>query len=261
MDFTILHFDELESTNTEALNQAKRGAGEGLCIVARRQTGGRGRHGRVWISEKDAGLYFSVVLRPKIEIRFLPLITLMTAVAVFETLKQLGVENLDIKWANDVQAGGRKLSGILAETCETNVDLAVVVGVGINLSSSNLPPELREIATSIEAETNQIPDAEKLLQTLTRSFSVYYDILQGAGGMQKIRAEWTQRSSYAFGKQVRVCLANETLCGATHGIEPDGALRVETETGEIKIVRAGDVEKLRENKTRLDTENKRTANS
>jgi hypothetical protein len=73
MKFTILRFDSVGSTNTEALNQAKLGAGEGLCIVARRQTAGRGRHGRVWVSEPGAGLYFSLVLRPKIENRFLPL--------------------------------------------------------------------------------------------------------------------------------------------------------------------------------------------
>ncbi|MCA1637117.1 MAG: hypothetical protein LC768_02065 [Acidobacteria bacterium] len=61
MKFTILRFDTIESTNTEALNQAKQGANEGLCIIARQQIAGRGRHGRIWISEKDAGLFFSLV--------------------------------------------------------------------------------------------------------------------------------------------------------------------------------------------------------
>jgi len=74
MNFTILRFDILESTNTEAINQAKLGAGEGLCVVADEQTAGRGRHGRTWISDKGSGLYFSIVLRPNLAVRFLPLI-------------------------------------------------------------------------------------------------------------------------------------------------------------------------------------------
>src|SRR5688572_23226363 len=82
MNFTILAYDSIDSTNTEALKQARQGADEGLCILARQQTAGRGRRGRTWVSEKDAGLYFSIVLRPKIETKYLTLITLMAAVAV-----------------------------------------------------------------------------------------------------------------------------------------------------------------------------------
>jgi len=245
MNFTILRFDTIESTNTEALNQARRGADEGLCVVARQQTAGRGRHGRVWISEKDAGLFFSVVLRPPLEIRFLPLVTLMSAVAVHDTLETLYEIDCDIKWVNDIQVRGRKLCGILAETTETAKGLAVVVGIGINLSSSNFPPEIAGTATSVKAETGRIPNVETLLQKLTFFLSTFCEYLYGAHGAEKIRAEWTRRSSYASGKRVRVVLENETIHGTTHGIEENGALRVELEAGEIRIVNAGDVENLR----------------
>lgn len=244
MNFTILRFDSLESTNTEAANQAKRGAGEGLCIVARRQTAGRGRLGRVWVSEKDAGLYFSLLLRPKLEMRFLPLITLMSAVAVAETLCRFGLKP-DIKWANDIHVRERKICGILAETCETEQGLAVVVGIGINLKSSNFPPQLTDIAASIEAETDQTISAENLLETLTGCLSNFCALLYGADGAENIRGEWTRRSSYAFGKKVRVRSSDTTICGTTRGIETDGALRVETASGAVKIVRAGDLEQLR----------------
>jgi BirA family biotin operon repressor/biotin-[acetyl-CoA-carboxylase] ligase len=245
MNFTILRFDSIDSTNTEALNQAKRGADEGLCVVAKQQTAGRGRHGRVWISPKDAGLYFSVVLRPKIENRFLPLLTLMSAVVVHDTLEEVFKIECDIKWANDVHARGKKICGILAETAETSKGLAIVVGIGINLKSSNFPPELEETATSIEAETGKFPDAEMLLQSLTHVFSEYYNLLQNENGAEKIRAVWAEKSSYFAGKRVKVALANETLYGTTRGIEENGALRVETSDGEIKIIHAGDVEKVR----------------
>ena len=245
MNLTILRFDTLESTNTEALNQARRGANEGLCVVARQQTAGRGRHGRVWNSPASAGLYFSIVLRPQIEMRFFPLITLMTAIAVHDALETLYDFSCDIKWVNDIHVGGKKICGILAETAETKKGAAIIVGVGINLKSINFPPEIAEIATSIEAETKTAPDAEILLQNLTANLSHYYDLLGGASGVEKIRTEWARRSSYAFGKLVKVTTENEIISGTTRGIETDGALRVETGNGEIRVVRAGDVENLR----------------
>lgn len=244
MNFTILRFDTIDSTNTEAINQAKRGAGEGLCVVARRQTAGRGRHGRTWISEKDAGLYFSIVLRPKIENKFLPLITLMTAVAVADVLRELYGLKPDIKWVNDIHINGKKICGILAETVETTKNLAVIVGIGINLKSSNFPPEIAEIATSIADENNRSIDVEELLNSLTRFIHYFYEILQSADGAAKTIDEWTKRSSYAFGKAVRITLENETLTGTTDGLEQNGALRVKTDAG-VRVIVAGDVENLR----------------
>jgi len=246
MNFTILRFETIGSTNDEALRQAKSGAPEGLCIVAEKQTQGRGRYGRVWHSPKGAGLYFSIVLRPKIETRFLPLITLMIGVAVHDTLVQTFSLDCDIKWANDIHVRDKKICGILAETCESDFGLAVVVGIGINLKSTNFPHELNEIATSVEAETGEAPDVEILLNGLTKNLLSNYQILQSTNGAEMIRQDWMKRSSYSFGKSVKVSLANETFTGVTQGIETDGALRLETKTGEIKIVRAGTVEKLRQ---------------
>jgi BirA family biotin operon repressor/biotin-[acetyl-CoA-carboxylase] ligase len=245
MNFTVLRFDSIGSTNTEALNQAKQGADEGLCVVAGEQTAGRGRHGRAWVSTRDAGLYFSIVLRPKIEIKFMPLLTLMAAVVVTEVLQELYGLQPDIKWANDVHLKGKKICGILAEMAETKTGLAVVVGIGINLTSANFPPELEEIATSIEAESGAKPNAEDILQNLTKQFAKFYRIFSGADGVEKIREEWAKNSSYFFGKTVRVDLENETIFGKTCGIEENGALRIKTDAGEIKIVQAGDVEMLR----------------
>ncbi|MGI8786308.1 MAG: biotin--[acetyl-CoA-carboxylase] ligase [Pyrinomonadaceae bacterium] len=245
MNFTILRFDQIESTNLEALRQAKRGADEGLCVVARQQTAGRGRHGRVWISEKDAGLYFSIVLRPKIENKFLPLLTLTGAVAVYDTLAEIYELKPDIKWANDVLVNDKKICGILAEMSETPKGLAIIVGIGINLCSSNFPPELAEIATSIEQETDLKFDSEELLKNLTERLANYYQILQSENGAEKIRREWAKKSSYFKGKIVKVKSGNELIFGTTCGIEENGALRVRLENGEIKIIQAGEVEKLR----------------
>ena len=245
MNFVILRFDELGSTNTEALEQAKRGADEGLCVVARRQTAGRGRHGRVWQSPPDSGLYASLVLRPKIETKFLPLLTLMAAVAVHETLKDSCGLEPDIKWVNDVLVNGKKISGILAEVADTEKGLAVILGIGINLRGDNFPAEIADIATAVETETGQTADPDLLLRALTAKLDLFYKILQAENGVENIRDEWAKRSSYYSGKDVRVILPQETLIGTTCGLEENGALRVEQPDGEIRVVQAGDVENLR----------------
>ena len=246
MNFNILRFDTLDSTNTEAANQARQGADEGVCIVAREQTAGRGRHGRQWVSGKDAGLYFSVVLRPVIDMRYLPLITLMTGVAVYDTLKEFGL-NPDIKWVNDVLIGEKKICGILAETVDTSLGLAVIVGIGINLTNGNFPAEIADSATWIKTALS-VPGAVatgELEFALTKYISYWYAMLGREDGPADIINEWRRRSSYFSGKNVRVTLANKTFEGTTDGIEETGALRVIRSDGSVTIVQAGDVERLR----------------
>ncbi len=244
MNITILRLETIDSTNSEAARQAKLGADEGLCVIAKQQTAGRGRHGRAWVSEKDAGLYFSIVLRPKMNMRFLPLITLMTGVAVYDALKEFGLKP-DIKWVNDVLVGEKKISGILAETVETPKGLAVIVGIGINLTSRNFPDEIADTATSIQAETNLSVSSDVVAEKLTNFIGYFYDILLGASGPQEIIGHWQRRSTYFSGKAVRVTMESATVEGVTDGLEENGALRVKTSDGSVKIVQAGDVERLR----------------
>ena len=243
---TILRFDSLPSTNTEAARQAAQGAPEWLCVVAREQTRGRGRAGRVWVSPADAGLYFSLVLRPlHIQARAWPLLTLMAALAVRDALLTACELETDIKWPNDILAGERKLCGILAETVEAETGRAVVLGIGINLSDGAFPPELKPVATSVSSLTGRAPDPERLLQSLIRALERRYENLQAAGGGEELIREWSRCSSYARGRRVRVTLGAENFDGWTRGLEPDGALRVETDQGEIRIIRAGDITSLR----------------
>ncbi|MDT7602697.1 MAG: BirA family transcriptional regulator [Acidobacteriota bacterium] len=242
---TILRFDSLPSTNTEAARQAASGAGEGLCIVAREQTAGRGRRERAWVSPRDAGLYFSVILRPRLEAAAWSLITLAAALAVGDALREACGLETDIKWPNDLLARGRKVCGILAETCETARGRACVVGIGINLSDAAFPAEIAARATSVEAATGATPDREALLVALTHNLARRYERLQEPDGQRETLRAWTAASSYAEGKRVRVVLGEETIEGVTRGLEPDGALRVETGDGEIKTVRAGDVTAVR----------------
>ena len=241
----ILRFDSLPSTNLEAARRAVEGAAEGVCIVAGEQTAGRGRLQREWASPKGAGLYFSIILRPQLEQKIWPLLTLMAAVSVHDALFDACALATDIKWPNDVLANEKKLCGILAETVETQMGRAVVVGIGINLTKGSFPPELETIATDVETGCHQKPEAEVVLEALVRALASYYQVLNQIQGSDEIIRAWCARSSYGEGKLIRVSGSRDSLVGTTRGLERDGALRVETYTGEIKVVRAGDVTSVR----------------
>ena len=242
---TILRIESLDSTNLEAARQAKAGAPEGLCIVAREQTAGRGRLDRKWLSTKDAGLYVSIILRPRIELRHWPLIPLVAGLAVGDALLQACDLKVDIKWPNDIYVNERKLAGILVETIDTPSGPLAIVGVGINLMSQHFPPELAGQATTVEAATNSTADVEVLLEKLVKAINERYESLQTEGGIESTMREWCASSSYAYDRAVRVSLHDETFDGLTRGLASDGALRVETEAGKLRIVHAGDVTALR----------------
>ena len=232
------------------MRQAKAGAPEGLCIVAREQTHGRGRQGRSWVSPRDAGLYFTVTLRPTLDLETWPLITLATAVAVSEALRESCKLRTDIKWPNDILFDDRKLCGILAETVETSAGMACVVGIGLNLTAESFPPELEDRATSIASATGQLVDRASLFTVLLQRFSHRYEALLKTNGPALVVRDWAWASSFANDRQVRVDTGSEVFTGRTCGLEADGALRVETPDRRIRIVRAGDVQSLRSNEDR-----------
>ena len=243
--FQILQFDSIDSTNLEAMRQAKAGAPEGLCIIAREQTRGRGRLDRSWHSPKDAGLYLSLVLRPRFELARWPLINLAAALAVHDAILRTCDFKVDIKWPNDVCARERKLCGILAETVETQTGTAAIVGIGINLRDENFPAGLRPQATSLRSATGLDVNRDHLIAELLQTLGERYEMLHTHGGGEHTIREWCANSSYAFGRMVRVSLGDESVTGVTRGLESDGALRIETTNGRMKIVRAGDVTALR----------------
>ena len=241
LNFQILHYSSLPSTNLEAAKRVAEGAPEGLVVVADEQTAGRGRLGRHWVSPKGAGLYFSIVLRPQLGVDAWPLITFVAALAVHDALTQCCGLQTDIKWPNDVLANDRKLCGILAETFDGGSGGSIILGIGVNLTSSSFPTDLRETATSVESLIGEIPDRESVLQSVLGAFQNRYSAFLKEGGRAQVISDWSQCSSYASGKRIRVKNGYEILEGITRGLERDGALRVETDCGEIKIVRAGDV--------------------
>ena len=173
------------------------------------------------------------------------MLTLMTGVAVHDALLDAYALETDIKWPNDILVNDKKLCGILAETVDTPWGRAVVLGIGINLKRDSFPAELQRVATSVEAAAGRNVDLELVIEPLFGSIVRYYQVLQLSGGPEEIAREWSTRSSYASGKRIRVVNGDEIVEGTTRGLESDGGSRIETASGEIKTLRAGDVMAVR----------------
>ena len=246
MNIHVIRMDSVASTNEEAVSHAMLGGQEGLCIVSNSQTGGKGREGRTWHSPKNDGLYFSIILRPKIERRLIPILTLLCATAAHDTIERFVSKKPDIKWPNDILIDEKKIAGILAETCETNQGIAVVVGIGINLTTTNLPQEIRSLATSIEEASDTNTDVDALVQNLTFFIRQKYESFVLSSNTAMVIAEWSARSSYFKDKKVVVSTRIDSFEGVTAGLDPLGSLMVRLRDGRLIPVTAGDVTAVRQ---------------
>ena len=151
-------FSEVGSTNTIAKFLSKNGIENGSVVIAEKQTAGRGRSGKSWESPLG-GIWLSIILTPDVDYSKIPLITLATGVAVAKTLEEIGIENPEIKWPNDIMINGKKVCGILTEAI-TNFNTIdhVIIGVGIdaNLSIEDFPKELQNTTTTLEREIGRV---------------------------------------------------------------------------------------------------------
>src|SRR5216683_3348162 len=224
----IYHFFKTDSTNRVALELGHTGEPEGAVVLAEEQTAGRGRAGRKWHSERAAGIYVTILLRPKL--------------APVQALPGLEV---DLKWPNDLIVRGKKVGGILTEMhAEPNQVRFVIVGVGLNVNQEKFPGELANAATSLRAETGKWHSRMELLVRLLREFESDYNRFLREG-VASVVARFESVSSYAKGKRVRVTNGTESYVGTTAGLGPEGLLQVEREDGRVTAVISGDVTEAR----------------
>ena len=239
IQFTIRHFDEVDSTNKEALRQAALGAAEGLVIVSQHQTAGRGRMGRTWLTMPQS-LAMTVLLRPKLVPTEIPKLSLLTAVALHEALKPFASE-IGIKWPNDLLIQGKKVSGILTEMrCDRNEVTAAILGIGINLAppETGWPDEIAQPATDLTSHCTKPVLRDEVLESVLLSIAQWYDRFL-TEGFAPVRNAWWQ-AHIASGKQVRVHDGNDYIHGIAHALAEDGALRLLVNGQEQRII-AGDV--------------------
>ncbi len=237
----VLVFDQVASTNDLARDYLAKNFPEGLTVVADSQTRGRGRLGRAWHSAPGLGLYFSVLLRPRIDARHMPRLALMASVAVADAIGEFVRSAAKLKWPNDVLLNGKKTCGILSEYCQTGSAEGVVVGIGVNVNHrlDQLPEEFRSVATSLFIENGEPVNRGGLLRViLQRLDEEYRDFL--AHGGEILVEKWSKRTDM-FGKQVTVTRGTASIRGTATGLDRAGNLAVLTEDGRQLSFESGEV--------------------
>lgn len=237
-----LYFREIDSTNNRARALASEGYPEGTVIVAETQTAGRGRRGRDWYSPANQGIYVSIILRPVLRLKEISRISLVTAVAVAETLEEeLHLKPL-IKWPNDILINNRKMVGILSEAV-TDMDSVeyIVVGIGLNINNTlqEFPADLRTPATSALAELDHPGSRIKVLQSLLLSLERHYNLLLGGNFARTL--EKARRLSLVIGQEVQLDSGNSIVSGQAIDIDESGYLLVRDQTGTIHTIMSGEI--------------------
>ncbi len=223
---------ELDSTNEEARRQAEAGEWGPRWILALRQSAGRGRRGRAWVSP-EGNLATTLLLRPGASQAVSGQLSFAAALATAEMASHFAPDAaIAVKWPNDVLADGRKLAGILLEG--GNGWLAI--GIGVNLAAH---PEGTEFpATSLAQLGIAPPSPEQALTVLAARFAYWYDLWMQSG-FESLRVAWLARA-FGVGAQIRARLPQETRQGVFEGIDASGALLL-NEGGHVRAIAAGEV--------------------
>src|SRR5665213_1454049 len=235
-------FSEVTSTNDTASELIVKGAPEGTLVTAEAQTKGRGRQERVWTTSMGKALAFSLILKPKMDIRQIPGITLAAAVAVAQTLEGYGLKP-QIKWPNDVLLKGGKVCGILTEMGPRYDNrLSVILGIGINLNqkAGDFPLAIRPLATSVLRASGRKVDRIEFLQKLMFRLETVYGLMNQKR-FAKVLAEWRKRS-VTLGQWVRVTEGSKKFEGKVADVDANGFLLVRREKGKVERVVSGDIE-------------------
>jgi BirA family biotin operon repressor/biotin-[acetyl-CoA-carboxylase] ligase len=237
----IYHFFKVDSTNRVGLELGHAGDPEGAVILGEEQTAGRGRAGRGWHSERAAGIYVTLLLRPKLAPVQAPVLTMMAGLSAHTAIQAHTGLAVDLKWPNDLLIGGKKAGGILTEMHAEPAQVRfVIVGIGLNVNQEKFPSELAATATSLRVESGRPQSRLELLVRLLREFERDYNEFLSEGPAGVIE-RFTRVSSYAQGKRVRVSNGRETFTGITAGLGPEGLLLVKRDSGQVTTVIAGDV--------------------
>lgn len=239
-----VHFEEtVTSTQKIAQTLANEGAVEGTIVVAEQQTEGRGRMARQWYSPSGTGIWMSLIIRPNLPVQATPQLTLLTAVAIVQAIKEITPLEPDIKWPNDILINGKKLVGILTELqAEADQVHSIIIGIGINVNHvlTDFPEELHPIATSIHLETDEQWDRAQLIQEILLKFEALYSIYL-AQGFRPIKLLW-EGYAISLHKPIRARTINGSVEGNAIGIDDSGVLLIETSDGSIKQIYSADIE-------------------
>jgi BirA family biotin operon repressor/biotin-[acetyl-CoA-carboxylase] ligase len=232
----IAWFDSCGSTMVEAARLAVAGCPSGTVAGADEQTAGQGRFGRSWHSERDAGLYVSIVLRLSLPGEDLRALSLALGLATAEAIARAAGIACDLRWPNDVLIAEKKCAGILVQAEPP----ALIAGIGINVNHSRFPDEIAAMATSLRLASGSEHDREALFIRLLETVDSFTRML-AEGGREPVLRMFSRHSSYVSGKPVVVHQDNQVVHGVTDGLDDSGFLRLRLPGGARMTIMAGGV--------------------
>ena len=240
---TVLHVDEIDSTNRGLIDLGIAGVEFGTVLVADHQTRGRGKGSRAWFSQPSGSLCVSVLIRTGRGLQEAPQLTLLAAVALREAIaEQTGIA-AGIKWPNDLLVDGRKICGILAEAhtdAVGDLDFAVLgFGLNISIEPAEFPEELRGSAVSLSTLVGRSVDPVAILNGFLDQLKAWLPLWE-RDGVSAFAETWTRHAEH-LGQIVRVSDGDQPITARLLGLADDGALRILDETGSIRLVHSGDI--------------------
>lgn len=233
---------ETASTN-EVLKKSGNKLKHGTIVIAEKQTQGRGRRGRQWSSPFGSGLYFSIFLKPHLPVYVVPRLTILSGVAVAESLERFGIET-KLKWPNDIMIGNKKIGGILSEMAlEGNEIDYVILGIGLNVHTEyeDFPIDFRDKAGSIKTETGKTVSRRLLFKEIVQNLEKrYLEFCDNNGLLGEIKKIW-EKKAYGLNEEVFITTGQNKERCIILGLKEDGILLIKDFKGCIKEIFAGEV--------------------
>lgn len=234
MEYSLVHFQEIDSTNNYLKNTYKL-LSNFTFASANYQTNGKGRNDRVWESNIGENLMFSFLIKDKELMKESPILSILTAVEVAKEVERYEITNVSIKWPNDVIINDKKVCGILLEG---QVPQYVVVGVGLNVNQKTFPEGLRRPATSLAIELKEDVDIEEIKKRLFSNIVNNFSALKSEEYLEYFRSH-----NFLLNKKVRALINNQIFIGEVVGIDDSFCLQVlssdmilHIDSGEIEII-------------------------
>jgi BirA family transcriptional regulator, biotin operon repressor / biotin---[acetyl-CoA-carboxylase] ligase len=233
-------FEETTSTNDVVEKLARDQVKEGVAVFAESQTKGRGRLGRKWISPARKGLWFSILLRPKLRPQEATQLTVASATALRRAIEGSTGLKPKIKWPNDILIGGKKVAGILTElSAELDRVKHIILGIGVDVNLTEFPQDLKKIATSLNIEAGKTISRAELAVNILRELDKDYARVC-SGNFESVANEWEEHCD-TIGELVTIHVGDRKLQGRAEALDDAGALLLRTEHGTLEQVIGGDV--------------------
>ncbi len=223
----VIYLDETDSTNIRAKILGEEGEISGTLVVADSQFNGRGRRAKGFESPKGKSIYMTLLIRPDLSPTKASMITILTAMSVMKGLEESCGLQSQIKWPNDVIYDNKKLCGILVEmSTERDYINYVVVGIGININNTDMPEDLKDIATSVKMITSKDYKRSDIILSVLNAFEAYYNEFMKIGDLSFIKDEYNKYLVH-YDKTVIIMRGQDKIEAISKGIDDDGELRIE----------------------------------